>query len=61
MKAIRVGSYGGPDQLVYKDIDEPAAQPNEALVKIEAIGVNFIDELAVCQKVADAVAHRRAE
>ena len=43
MKAIRVESYGGPDQLVYKDIEKPATQPNEALVKIEAIGVNFID------------------
>ncbi len=43
MKAIRVESYGGPDQLVYKDIDKPEPGPNEALVKIDAIGVNFID------------------
>ena len=43
MKAIRVESYGGPDQLVYKVIEKPEPQPNEALVKIEAIGVNFID------------------
>jgi NADPH2:quinone reductase len=43
MKAIRVESYGGPDQLVYKDIEKPEPQPNEALVKIDAIGVNFID------------------
>jgi NADPH2:quinone reductase len=43
MKAIRVESYGGPDQLVYKDTETPEPQPNEALVKIEAIGVNFID------------------
>ncbi|MEK6337652.1 MAG: quinone oxidoreductase [Acidobacteriota bacterium] len=43
MKAIRVESYGGPDQLVYKDVEKPGARPNEALVKIDAIGVNFID------------------
>ena len=43
MKAIRVESYGGPDQLVYQDVEKPGVQPNEALVKIEAIGVNFID------------------
>ncbi len=43
MKAIRVESYGGPDQLVYTDIAKPEPKPNEALVKIEAIGVNFID------------------
>jgi len=43
MKAIRVQSYGGSDQLVYQDVEKPQPQPNEALVKIEAIGVNFID------------------
>jgi NADPH2:quinone reductase len=43
MKAIRVESYGGPDQMVYADIEKPAAQPHEALVRTEAIGVNFID------------------
>ena len=43
MKAIRVEAYGGPEQLVYQDIEEPVPQPNEALVKLEAIGVNFID------------------
>ncbi len=43
MKAIRVESYGGPNQLVYKDLAKPEAQPHEALVKLEAIGVNFID------------------
>jgi NADPH:quinone reductase len=43
MKAINVESYGGPDQLVYKDIEKPEPQPNEALIRIEAIGLNFID------------------
>ena len=43
MKAIRVQSYGGADQLVYQDVEKPEPQPNEALVKIDAIGVNFID------------------
>ena len=43
MKAIRVEDYGGPDKLVYRDVDKPQPKPGEALVKIEAIGVNFID------------------
>lgn len=43
MKAIRVETCGGADQLVYKEIEKPEPRPNEALVKIEAIGVNFID------------------
>ncbi len=43
MKAIRVQSYGGPDQLVYQDVEKPEPKSNESLVKIDAIGVNFID------------------
>lgn len=43
MKAIRVEAYGGPDQLVYKDVEKPEPQPDQALVKLDAIGINFID------------------
>ena len=43
MKAIRVESYGGPEQLVYTDVEKPEPKPGEALVRMEAIGVNFID------------------
>jgi NADPH2:quinone reductase len=43
MKAIRVESYGGPEMLRYQDIDRPEPKRGEALVRIEAIGVNFID------------------
>lgn len=43
MKAIRVQAYGGADQLVYQEVEKPGPRPNEALVKIDAIGVNFID------------------
>lgn len=43
MKAIRVEKYGGPEVLVYTDVEKPSPKAQEALVKIEAIGVNFID------------------
>jgi NADPH2:quinone reductase len=43
MKAIRVHSAGGPEVLRYEDVPEPSPKPGEALVKLEAIGVNFID------------------
>jgi NADPH2:quinone reductase len=43
MKAIRVHVCGGPDALRYDDIEVPTPRAGEALVKIAAIGVNFID------------------
>lgn len=43
MKAVRVHSQGGPEVLVYEDIAAPTLSANDVLVKIEAVGVNFID------------------
>jgi NADPH2:quinone reductase len=43
MKAIRIHKFGGPDVLRYEDVPEPAPKPNEAVVKVDAAGVNFID------------------
>ncbi len=43
MKAIRVHELGGPDVLRYEDVAIPEAGSGEALVRLEAIGVNFVD------------------
>ena len=43
MKAIRVHVCGGPEALRYDDVAVPTPQPGEAVVKIAAAGVNFID------------------
>ena len=43
MKAIRVHQYGGLEALRYEDITVPEPGEGEARVKVEAIGVNFID------------------
>jgi NADPH2:quinone reductase len=43
MKAIVVEQYGGADVLQYKDAETPQPKAGEALVKLCAIGVNFID------------------
>lgn len=43
MKAIRVHECGGPEALRYDDIPTPEPKAGEALVKITASGVNFID------------------
>jgi len=43
MKAIVVESYGGPDVLKYKEAETPVASAGGALVRLKAIGVNYID------------------
>jgi len=43
MKAIQVKQFGGPEVLEYVDLPTPSPKPNEALVKINAAGINFID------------------
>ena len=43
MKAIQVKETGGPEQMQVVDIPTPQPGPKEALVKIAASGVNFID------------------
>ena len=43
MKAIRIHETGGPEVMKLEDLPEPQAGPGQALVKLEAVGVNFTD------------------
>ena len=43
MKAVRFHTNGGPEVLKYEDVDTPKPNHDEALIKLEAIGVNYID------------------
>jgi NADPH2:quinone reductase len=43
MKAVYVEKPGGPENLIYGDLPKPEPGPGQALVKIAATGVNFID------------------
>lgn len=43
MKAIQVSQPGGPEVMQFVDLPVPTPKPNEAVVKIAAAGVNFID------------------
>ena len=43
MKAVRVHAYGGPDVLTYEGVSTPEPAAGEARIRIEAIGVNFVD------------------
>ncbi len=43
MKAIRVHQIGGPEAMQYDDVAMPEPKEGEARVRVESIGVNFID------------------
>src|SRR5687768_4340400 len=43
MKAIRVRTIGGPEALRIEETPDPIPGPGEALVRIEAAGLNFIE------------------
>src|SRR5918996_447518 len=43
MKAIRIHEYGAAEVLKHEEIATPAPAPGQARIKLEAIGVNFID------------------
>lgn len=43
LKAIRFHEFGGPEVLCYEEVEEPLAGHGEVVVKLGAIGVNFVD------------------
>jgi NADPH:quinone reductase len=43
MKAIRVEKVGGPEVLQLRDVPEPEPGKGQVRIKLEAIGLNFID------------------
>jgi NADPH2:quinone reductase len=43
MKAIQVMQVGGPEAMAIADVPIPQPAPGQALVKLSAAGVNFID------------------
>jgi NADPH2:quinone reductase len=43
MHAIQVKRHGGPEVLEYVEVETPRPKSGEALVRLDAIGVNFVD------------------
>jgi NADPH:quinone reductase len=43
MKAIRIHQYGGPDVMRLEELPTPAPGAGEALIRIHAASVNFLD------------------
>ncbi len=46
MKAAVVSRYGSPDVLEIREVHEPVVQPEQVLVRVRAIGLNFADIFA---------------
>ncbi|HEY0511922.1 MAG TPA: quinone oxidoreductase [Thermoanaerobaculia bacterium] len=43
MKAVRIHQTGGPEVLTYEAVPDPRPAEGQALVRIEAAGVNYVD------------------
>ena len=43
MKAIQVKQVGGPEVLEFVDLPVPQPKPDEVVIKVAAVGVNYID------------------
>jgi len=43
MKAVRVHAPGGPEAMKFEDVPEPTPKTGEAVVKVDAAGLNYID------------------
>ena len=43
MHAIQVRQHGGPEALDYVEVEKPKPKSGEVLVRLESIGINFID------------------
>ena len=43
MKAVRVKSFGGVDQLEFVELPDPVPQPGQVRIRVEACGLNYAD------------------
>src|SRR6201986_216587 len=50
MKAILCTHFGGPDELEYKDLPDPAPGSGEVVVGVKSAALNFFDTLIIAGK-----------
>ena len=62
MKAIRIHAYGGPDVMQLEELPMPVPGPEQALVRVHAASVNFLDiQKRRGELVGQAFYHRAGE
>ena len=59
MKAVVIHRHGGPEELVYEDIETPAIGPEDVLINLETVGLNHFD-LDVCDGISGYLKPRHA-
>ena len=60
MHAIRIHSYGGPEVMQWEELPPPVPGPGQALVRVEAASVNFLDVQKRRGELAGQAFYRRA-
>ncbi len=47
MKAIQITEFGGPEVMQLVDLPDPVAGPDQVLINVSAIGLNFADTVQI--------------
>ena len=47
MKAIKITEFGGPEVMQLVDLPDPIAGPDQVLINVNAIGLNFADTVQI--------------
>ncbi len=59
MRAIRIHSYGGPEVMQWEELPTPIPGPGQALIRVEAASVNFLDVQKRRGELANQAFYRR--
>ena len=43
MKAVVIHEHGGRDKLIYQDVPDPTPEAGEILLRVRAVGLNYLD------------------
>ena len=46
MKAVVISEHGGPEKLVYRDWPDPEPRAEDVIVRVRAVGLNYLDIFA---------------